>query len=269
MNLKLSSIEYVVFDEADRLFEMGFKEQLNEILHKLPLENRQTLLFSATLPQSLVEFARAGLQNPILIRLDVDTKLSEKLKLAFMQCRVEDKLSILVYLLKYVIKAAKNPAEEQANDPSNYITNFTNTKSLEQTLIFVATKHHVEFLRELLENMGYLVSYAYSSLDQTARQINIAKFQNKKTSIMIVTDVAARGIDIPMLNNVINFNFPAKAKLFVHRVGRVARAGQSGNSFSLVSNDEMPYMHELHEFLSKPIKFANDEMRPEGYLVEI
>jgi ATP-dependent RNA helicase DDX54/DBP10 len=264
MNLKLNSIEYVVFDEADRLFEMGFKEQLNEILHKLPIENRQTLLFSATLPQSLVEFARAGLQNPVLIRLDVDTKLSEKLKMAFFQCRVEDKLSILIYLLKYVIKSAKNPADEQQNDPSTAIPNFVNTKTLDQTLVFVATKHHVEFLRELLENMGYLVSYAYSSLDQTARQINIAKFQNKKTSIMIVTDVAARGIDIPMLNNVINFNFPAKAKLFQHRVGRVARAGQTGNSFSLVSNDEIPYMHELHEFLSKQIKFAEDGMKTEG-----
>ena len=263
----MSSIEYVVFDEADRLFEMGFKEQLNEILHKLPIENRQTLLFSATLPQSLVEFARAGLQNPVLIRLDVDTKLSEKLKMAFFQCRVEDKLSILLYLLKYVIKAVKNPGEEQSYDQSRTIANFTNTKPFEQTLIFVATKHHVEFLRELLEDMGYLVSYAYSSLDQTARQINIAKFQTKKTSIMIVTDVAARGIDIPMLANVVNFNFPAKAKLFQHRVGRVARAGQAGNSFSLVSNDELPYMHELHEFLSKQIKYADDNMQPEGYSV--
>jgi ATP-dependent RNA helicase DDX54/DBP10 len=81
---------------------------------------------------------------------------------------------------------------------------------------------------------------------------------------MIVTDVAARGIDIPMLDNVINMNFPAKAKLFVHRVGRVARAGQSGNSFTLVSNDELPYMHELHEFLSKQIKFATEEMSADG-----
>ena len=234
----------------NRLFEMGFKEQLNEILHKLPVENRQTLLFSATLPQSLVEFARAGLQSPVLIRLDTESKLSDKLKLAFIQCRIEDKLSILIYLLNNIIKAVKNPAHESQDS----------NKQLEQTIIFVATKHHVEFLRELLENLGFFVSYAYSSLDQTARQINIAKFQNKKTSIMIVTDVAARGIDIPMLNNVINLNFPAKAKLFVHRVGRVARAGQTGNSFSLVSQDELPYMHELHEFLTKPIKFATEDM---------
>jgi ATP-dependent RNA helicase DDX54/DBP10 len=135
MNLKLTSIEYMVFDEADRLFEMGFKEQLNEILNKLP-ETRQTLLFSATLPQSLVEFARAGLQNPTLIRLDTESKLSDKLKLAFFQTRIEDKLPFLIYLLTNVIKAVKHPRDEKPE---------TANKRLEQTIIFVATKHHVEF----------------------------------------------------------------------------------------------------------------------------
>ena len=233
---------------------MGFKEQLNEILHKLSTENRQTLLFSATLPQSLVEFARAGLQSPVLIRLDVESKLSDKLKLGFFNCRQDEKLAILIYLLKNVIKAVKNP---QANADNL-------KQRVEQTLIFVATKHHVEFLKILLEELGYSVSYVYSSLDQTARQINIAKFQAKRTSLMVVTDVAARGIDIPMLDNVINFNFPAKAKLFQHRVGRVARAGQYGNSYSLVTNDELAYMHELYEFLSKQIRFSDAEMSSDG-----
>ena len=254
MNLKLNSIEYVVFDEADRLFEMGFKEQLNEILTKLPTENRQTLLFSATLPQSLVEFARAGLQNPTLIRLDVESKLSDKLKMAFFQSRIEDKLPFLIYLLNNVANSVKNPSQLKPEEAAR----------IRQTIIFVATRHHVEFLKDLLETLGFCVSYVYSCLDQAARQINIAKFQQKKTSIMIVTDVAARGIDIPMLDNVINFNFPAKAKLFVHRVGRVARAGNYGNAFSLVTSDELPYMHELFEFLSKEIRFANDDMNPEG-----
>ncbi|RNA16152.1 ATP-dependent RNA helicase DDX54 [Brachionus plicatilis] len=255
MNLKLNSIEYVVFDEADRLFEMGFKEQLNEILTKLPTENRQTLLFSATLPQSLVEFARAGLQNPTLIRLDVESKLSDKLKLAFFHSRIEDKLPFLIYLLNNVTKSAQKLSQSVKE----------NAARISQTIIFVATRHHVEFLKDLLENLGFSVSYVYSCLDQAARQINIAKFQQKKTSIMIVTDVAARGIDIPMLDNVINFNFPAKAKLFVHRVGRVARAGNYGNAYSLVTSDELPYMHELFDFLSKEIRFASDEMNPEDW----
>jgi ATP-dependent RNA helicase DDX54/DBP10 len=255
MNYKLNSIEYVVFDEADRLFEMGFKEQLNEILNKLPTENRQTLLFSATLPASLVEFARAGLQNPMLIRLDIESKLSDKLRTAFFQCRNDDKLALLIYLLSNIIKAVKKPEKQHHSD-----------RKLEQTIIFVATKHHVEFLKDLLEELDYSVSYCYSSLDQTARQINIGKFQTRKTSIMIVTDVAARGIDIPMLDNVINFNFPAKAKLFIHRVGRVARAGNYGNAYSFVANDELPYMHELYEFLTKQIRFAKDDMDANGRL---
>jgi ATP-dependent RNA helicase DDX54/DBP10 len=243
---------------------MGFKEQLNEILHKLPAENRQTLLFSATLPESLVEFARAGLQNPLLIRLDVESKLSDKLRLAFIQCRNQDKLAILIYLLKNIIKATKNPIEFSDKSQSESNISYENTKNLKQTLIFVATKHHVEFLKDVLNKLGYNVAYAYSSLDQAARLMNISKFQNKRSSIMIVTDVAARGIDIPMLDNVINVNFPAKAKLFVHRVGRVARAGQYGNSYTLVAEDEVPFMLDLHQFLDKDVKLATNDMNAEG-----
>ncbi|CAH1773023.1 unnamed protein product [Owenia fusiformis] len=229
MDLKLHEVEYIVFDEADRLFEMGFQEQLKEIIARLP-ESRQTLLFSATLPKLMVEFARAGLHNPTLIRLDVDTKLSEQLKMSFLQCRNDDKASALLYLLKNVLKPKQ------------------------QTVVFVATKHHVEYLQALLEASDIKCSYTYSSLDQTARKINVAKFTNKKTSVMLVTDLAARGIDIPMLDCVINYNFPAKPKLFVHRVGRVARAGQSGIAYSLVSIDELAYVIDLHLFLGRPMK---------------
>ncbi|XP_029427665.1 ATP-dependent RNA helicase DDX54 [Rhinatrema bivittatum] len=234
MNLKLQSVEYVVFDEADRLFEMGFAEQLQEIISRLP-ESRQTLLFSATLPKLLVEFARAGLTEPVLIRLDVDTKLSDQLKLAFFHLRADDKPAVLLHLLRSVVKPQ------------------------EQTVIFVATKHHAEYLRELLTMEGVDCAHIYSSLDQTARKINIGKFVHGKCSALIVTDVAARGIDIPMLDNVINYNFPPKAKLFLHRVGRVARAGRSGTAYSLVAADEMPYVFDLHLFLGRPLKLATPQ----------
>lgn len=234
MDLKLTSVEYVVFDEADRLFEMGFAQQLHEILNRLP-DSRQTLLFSATLPKLLVDFTKAGLTDPVLIRLDVDSKLSEQLKLAFFSVRSVDKPAVLLHILQNVIK------------PS------------EQTLIFTATKHHVEYLKELLDIAGLESSFVYSTLDQTARKINIGKFQHKKTNVMVVTDVAARGIDIPMLDNVINYNFPAKPKLFIHRVGRVARAGRSGTAYSLVSGDELAHMVDLHLFLGRPLKFAGKD----------
>ncbi|KAM4053141.1 ATP-dependent RNA helicase DDX54 [Anomaloglossus baeobatrachus] len=233
MNLKLHSVEYVVFDEADRLFEMGFAEQLQEILSRLP-ETRQSLLFSATLPKMLLEFARAGLIEPVLVRLDVDSKLSDQLTLSFLHVRAEDKPAVLLHLLRCIVKPQ------------------------EQTVIFVATKHHAEYLKELLDMQGIPCSHIYSALDQTARKINLGLFLHGKVRALLVTDVAARGIDIPMLDNVINYNFPPKAKLFLHRVGRVARAGRSGTAYSLVAPDETPYVYDLHLFLGRPLKLAGD-----------
>jgi len=233
---KLASVEYVVFDEADRLFEMGFAEQLQEIITRLP-DSRQTLLFSATLPKVLVDFAKAGLNDPELVRLDVDTKISDQLKMSFLLVRPDDKMALLLRMLQTVIK------------------------DNEQTVVFVATKHHVEYVRELLEHAGISCSFIYSSLDQTARKINVAKFQKKKTMVLVVTDVAARGIDIPMLDNVINFDFPCKPKLFVHRVGRVARAGRSGNAYSLLTSDELSFVIDLHLFLGRPLKVCSTKTK--------
>ncbi|NXE18380.1 DDX54 helicase, partial [Ardeotis kori] len=239
MKLKLHTVEYVVFDEADRLFEMGFAEQLQEIIARLP-DCHQTVLFSATLPKLLVEFARAGLTEPMLIRLDVESKLSEQLKLAFFHVRGDDKPAVLLHLLRSVVKPQ------------------------DQTVVFVATKHHTEYLKELLTAQGIRCTHIYSSLDQTARKINIAKFTQGKCPVLLVTDVAARGLDIPMLDNVINFSFPAKAKLFLHRVGRVARAGRSGTAYSLVAPDEMPYVFDLHLFLGRPLVLAGAQEMPAG-----
>uniref|UniRef100_A0A8C5JF54 ATP-dependent RNA helicase DDX54 n=1 Tax=Junco hyemalis TaxID=40217 RepID=A0A8C5JF54_JUNHY len=237
MKLKLHTVEYVVFDEADRLFEMGFAEQLQEIIARLP-DCHQTVLFSATLPKLLVEFARAGLTEPMLIRLDVESKLSEQLKLVFFHVRGDDKPAVLLHLLRSVVKPQ------------------------DQTVVFVATKHHTEYLRELLTAQGIRCTHIYSSLDQTARKINIAKFSQGKCPVLLVTDVAARGLDIPMLDNVINFSFPAKGKLFLHRVGRVARAGRSGTAYSLVAPDEMPYVFDLHLFLGRPLVLAGAQDMP-------
>ncbi|XP_031193537.1 ATP-dependent RNA helicase DDX54 isoform X2 [Mastomys coucha] len=237
MNLKLQSVEYVVFDEADRLFEMGFAEQLQEIIGRLP-GGQQTVLFSATLPKLLVEFARAGLTEPVLIRLDVDAKLNEQLKTSFLLVREDTKAAVLLYLLQNV------------------------TRPQDQTVVFVATKHHAEYLTELLTGQGVSCAHIYSALDQTARKINLAKFTHNKCSTLIVTDLAARGLDIPLLDNVINYSFPAKGKLFLHRVGRVARAGRSGTAYSLVAPDEVPYLLDLHLFLGRSVTLARPHEEP-------
>ncbi|KAG8504621.1 ATP-dependent RNA helicase DDX54 [Galemys pyrenaicus] len=243
MNLKLQSVEYVVFDEADRLFEMGFAEQLQEIIARLP-GGHQTVLFSATLPKLLVEFARAGLTEPVLLRLDVDAKLNEQLKTSFFLVREDTKAAVLLHLLRNVVRPQ------------------------DQTVVFVATKHHAEYLSELLTTQRVSCAHIYSALDQTARKINLAKFTHGKCSALIVTDLAARGLDIPLLDNVINYSFPAKGKLFLHRVGRVARAGRSGTAYSLVAPDEVPYLLDLHLFLGRALTLARPHEVPSGALGE-
>ncbi|XP_077287995.1 ATP-dependent RNA helicase DDX54 [Arctopsyche grandis] len=225
MDLQLSSVEILVFDEGDRLFELGFGEQLREILARLPI-SRQTLLFSATLPSALVEFARAGLSDPILLRLDVEWKLPPALWLGFIWCRSEQRESALLLLLSSLL-----------------------TKSSPQAVVFTATRHHCEYLHLILGRAGINSVCIYSGLDSSARKIAAAKFTSRKCAVLLVTDVAARGLDLPALDTVINYHFPAKPKLFVHRVGRSARAGRSGRAISLVTVDDIPHLLDLHLFL--------------------
>lgn len=232
--MSLRTVEYVVFDEADSLFGMGFAEQLHKILLQLS-ETRQTLLFSATMPSALAEFAKAGLRDPELVRLDLDTKISPDLKMVFFTMRHEEKLAALLYLVR----------EQISSD--------------QQTLIFVSTKHHVEFLNNLFREEGIEPSVSYGDMDQDARKIHISRFRARKTMNLIVTDVAARGLDIPLLDNVVNWDFPAKPKLFIHRVGRVGRAGRTGTAYSFVTSEDMPYLLDLHLFLSRPLKPAPTE----------
>lgn len=265
MRLDLSSVKYVVFDEADRLFEMGFAAQLAEIMHSLP-PNRQTLLFSATLPKSLVEFARAGLQEPKLVRLDAESKIAPGLESAFFTVKRQEKEGALLHVLQDVIKMpigqteAASKAKEQTSTSNSkkrkrdaQSAGTRDTPSEHSTVVFAATKHHVEYLANLLKLLGYATSYVYGSLDQTARKIQVEDFRKGLTNILVVTDVAARGLDIPILANVINYDFPSQPKIFVHRVGRTARASKTGWAYSLVTVQDMPYLLDLQLFLSRKL----------------
>lgn len=234
MDLKLNSVQYIVFDESDRLFEMGFSQQINEIIKRLP-EGRQTVMFSATLPRLLVDFAKAGLSDPVLIRLDVETKIPDTLELKFLFTRPDERYATLMVLLK------------------NFIP------STAQTVIFAATQHHVELISMLLTKANISNTYVYSNLDPSARKINTAKFTQGKVNVLVVTDIAARGIDIPCLDNVINFHFPGKPKLFIHRVGRCARAGRTGTAYNIFSTEDEAHVLDLHLFLNKPFDVQNSK----------
>ena len=254
MNLDLRAVEYVVFDEADRLFEMGFADQLEELLRRLPT-TRQTLLFSATLPKSLVEFARAGLEaNPKLIRLDTDSKISPDLRMAFFSVKPAEKDAALLQLLRHIIQVPTGaPEPDEPAGKKRKRMNPVDQLRPYQTVIFCATKHHVEYLLLMLTTMGYACSHIYSSLDQAARSIEMNKFRAGRTSLLVVTDLAARGIDLPVLEHVINYDFPPQARLFVHRVGRTARAGRRGWAWSLCTHAELPNLCDLQLFLGRPL----------------
>ena len=232
MELKLESVSYVVLDEADRLFELGFSESLNEMFARIPRE-KQLSLFSATLPEMVAEFATAKLTNPILIRLDLEHKLSPSLKLTNFLIRQDDKEAALLHLLRAVI-------------PEDNLT-----------AIFLPTRCHVEYFKDLLTEANLKCSYLYSSLDHTARKIQTALFFKKQTSYLLVTDIAARGIDIPWLDNVINFDLPTP-KIFLHRVGRVARAGRVGNAYSFICKEELAYLFDLTLFFGYPLKSVDN-----------
>ena len=233
---KLKSVKYLVFDEADRLFEMGFAEQLNEITRECP-EERQTLLFSATMPKQLIQFSRAGLKDPQLVRLDTDTKMSDELRLGFFSVRSNEKVAALLYLVRKII-------------PSDHLS-----------IVFTATRHHSEMLHYLFSKVGISSTLVYGTMDQEQRTANLRAFKNGEASYMIVTDVAARGIDVPLLNNVINFHFPSSPKLFVHRCGRAARQGRVGYAFSIVEPDELAFSMDVLTFLGKEVVTTYD---PDG-----
>lgn len=275
MELDLKSVQYIVFDEADRLFEMGFSAQLTEILHALP-SHRQTLLFSATLPKSLVEFAKAGLQEPALIRLDADSKISQDLECAFFTIKSSEKEGALLHLLQDIIKIplGSSQATPDTTDKKRKRTSSSSTPSHEaasthSTIIFAATKHHVEYLSALLPLCGYPVSYVYGTLDQTARRNQVARFRSGATRILVVTDVAARGIDIPLLSNVINYDFPPQPKIFIHRVGRTARAGRRGWAYSLVRSEDAAYLLDLQLFLGKKLQLGNTATTTIDYATDV
>lgn len=147
--------------------------------------------------------------------------------------REEDKPAALMHLLTCVV-----PREEQ-------------------TLVFTSTRHHVEFLSTLLQRESVQCTGVYGAMDQEARDQAMKRFKAGHEKVLVVTDVAARGLDIPLLDNTVNYDFPTKPKLFVHRVGRVARQGRRGRAYSFVQRDELGYLVDLHLFLGKQLTCAN------------
>ncbi|OHT14487.1 DEAD/DEAH box helicase family protein [Tritrichomonas foetus] len=216
----LSRVDYVVIDEADQLFEQGLGDQLSGILQLLP-KKRQILLFSATIPQLLAEFTAANLKDPYVVRLDI-SQLPDTLKLQFLVVNPVYKPALLCRTIK----------------------------DYKSSLVFVGTRHHAEFLSALMTDMGIKSACIYGQMDQDERNSSLAAFARGSRKVLFVTDVAARGIDIEGLDLVVNYDFPPKPKIFLHRSGRAGRAGRSGEVISFVTQDELPYYVGARESLN-------------------
>ena len=139
-----------------------------------------------------------------MLHLDKDSKLSDDLKLHFFTIKSHEKIAALLYVMQELIEQKDQKA---------------------QTIIFAATRYHVEYLYEVTAAAGFKVAHIYGAMDQSTREERLQRFRRKQYKFLIVTDLAARGIDIPLLQNVIHYDFPGTMKLFIHRSGRTARAG--------------------------------------------
>ena len=260
--LSLERVSWLVFDEADRLFELGLADQLHDVLSHCPT-TRQALLFSATLPTKLVEFARVGLQNAEYIKLDAEHTLSDSLQMHSLMVRTDAKPAALLKVLTDLGVAQQEGAchvadvvENEDEEAEEVVIEQKSTKSKTKTLVFVATRHHVDFFSALLNKQGISAAGVYGSMDQHCRTAALQRFRSGKCAVLVVTDVAARGIDIPLLDFVVNYDFPPSPKLFIHRAGRTARNGQSGRCVSLLTADDLPYVIELFLFLGKKLQLG-------------
>lgn len=201
----LGSVSTVVLDEADEMLNMGFIEDIERILSHVP-ERRQTLLFSATISKPVLGIAERYMRSPQILR--VEKKHSPRIDEFYFKTREEDKVELLDWILT-------------SND-------------IRMGLIFCNTKRRVQRLRKQLSRMGYSVDEIHGDLSQSKRERVMERFRKGRFNLLIATDVAARGIHVPDVEVVVNYDLPFENEYYVHRIGRTGRAGSSGKSFTLV-----------------------------------
>lgn len=230
-NLDLSAVEIFVLDEADLMLDMGFINDVKRIENLCP-KKKQTLLFSATIPEKIDELAKAIVKNSIKIAIDPEETTSKNIG------------QLLYYL----------PKKNKTDLCLNLLRNTINGK----IIIFRRTKFGVDKLEQTLLKNGYHVASIHGDKTQAIRNKAIADFKNKKATILIATDVAARGIDIVNVDAIINFDIPNVPETYVHRIGRTGRAGKSGIAFSFCSPDENSYIKTIESLLERSIKIIDN-----------
>ena len=225
--VKFSQLEVLVFDEADRMLDMGFIHDIRKILRFLPAQ-RQTLMFSATFSDEIRELAKSLVKNPVQVSVTPKNSTATS----------------VTQLIHPVDKAKK----------AALLTHLIKEGDWKQALVFSRTKHGANKLTKQLDAAGITAAAIHGNKSQGARTRALAEFKDGKVRILVATDIAARGLDIDQLPQVVNFDLPNVPEDYVHRIGRTGRAGASGKAVSLVSADEITQLVDIERVIGKIIE---------------
>ena len=223
-SLDLRSVRFLVLDEADEMLDRGFAHDVEAILSGTP-SDRQTALFSATMPEWVAKTAKSHLRNPVTVEVDADVRAAPSVNHLIYSIRREDKFNALQTLL-----------DERGDDP---------------VVVFGRTKRSVKKLARQLEMRGYPVGALQGNLSQNARERVMKDFRSGYSSVLVATNVAARGLDIQGIEQVINYDLPDSELLFTHRVGRTGRMGRAGEAVTFVTSDEEKKWREIEQGLGR------------------
>jgi ATP-dependent RNA helicase RhlE len=224
--MDLSRVERFVLDEADRMLDMGFINDIRKIMKQLP-KRRQSLLFSATLPQSIVELANGILDNPVRVEIAPETPTVEAIDQRIMYVEKGDKSRLIVDLL--------------ARD------------EVERSIVFTRTKHGANRLTKQLDKAGQPAIAIHGNKSQSARQRALDGFRDGSFDVLVATDVASRGIDVDDITHVFNFDLPDDAESYVHRIGRTGRAGRTGVAISFCDTSEATKLRDVEKIIGQSI----------------